>query len=173
MKGALRLVLLSALLAGCERIGYQLEFDRQELQAMVEEQFPLVKRNSFTELTFSAPVVQLDRGERLGLQLDVLASIFGSGPYKGQLALDGQLHYDTEGKAFFLYDARLNRFDLEGLSSGFAQQAEKLAGEMIALYLATQPLYRLDEGTIGGFFAQYTLKSVRVDGGRVLVQLGL
>ena len=108
----------------------------------------------------------------MGLQLDMVASFLGAGPYTGQLAVEGRLHYDPQAKAFFLHQPELSRFDIEELSAGFAGQVEDLAGEMIAAYLAKQPLYRLDTASVGGMLAKYTLKSVRVEQGKVFVEFG-
>ena len=164
-----------ALTAGCgDNLRTTLEFSRDEIQARVEKEFPLKEKNALFALDFSRPQVLLHEGtDRMGLRVDVGASLLGGSAYQGQLELDGRLDYRPEEGAIFLADTRLRQFALEGVSSAYLKQIEAVVGSALKEFLARQPVYALDPDAFGHSLAKLALKSVRVENAKVVAEVGL
>lgn len=174
---ALRCLVLACLIltAGCgDTLRTTVEFSRDEIQERVEKEFPLKEKNALFALDFSRPQVLLHEGtNRMGLVVDVSATLLGSSPYQGQLELDGRLDYRPEEGAIFLVDTHLRRFELQGVSSSYLKQIETVVGSALKEFLERQPVYALDPEAFGHSLAKLALKSVRVENAKVVAEIGL
>jgi hypothetical protein len=171
----LAILLISGVLSiGCSSaLRTTVEFSRDEIQGRIEKKFPFTEKNAFFALTFSAPQVLLERGDRMGLEVDVKAALLGGASYDGHLEVDGRLDYRPEEGAIFLADTRLERFELEGVSTSYLEQIEAVVGSVLKGFLISQPIYQLRQGDFKHSLAKLALKSVRVENGKVVAEVGL
>jgi len=143
--GALALA-ASGLLASCASIvgPRRVELSQARLQAGLERRFPL--RNRLLELfdvQLTRPQVAiLAQSERVGLTLDASVSPpFLRQSWRGTLGLSGRLLLDASQNAVFLTDARVDRFDIEGIDAGRARDLRHAADLLVSQMVRDLAVY--------------------------------
>jgi hypothetical protein len=143
--GALALA-ASGLLASCASIvgPRRVELSQARLQAGLERRFPL--RNRLLEL-FDVQLTHpqlaiLAQSERLGLTLDAAVSPpFLRQSWRGTLGLSGRLLLNGAQNAVFLTDARVDRFDIEGIDAGRARDLRHAADLLVSQLVRDLAVY--------------------------------
>jgi hypothetical protein len=143
--GALALA-ASGLLASCASIvgPRRVELSQARLQAGLERRFPL--RNRLLEL-FDVQLTHpqlaiLAQSERVGLTLDAAVSPpFLRQSWRGTLGLSGRLLLDGAQNAVFLTDARVDRFDIEGIDAGRARDLRHAADLLVSQLVRDLAVY--------------------------------
>jgi hypothetical protein len=143
--GALALA-ASGLLASCASIvgPRRVELSQARLQAGLERRFPL--RNRLLEL-FDVQLTHpqlaiLAQSERVGLTLDASVSPpFLRQSWRGTLGLSGRLLLDGAQNAVFLTDARVDRFDIEGIDAGRARDLRHAADLLVSQLVRDLAVY--------------------------------
>lgn len=137
--GALALA-ATGLLASCASIvgPRRVELTQARLQAGLERRFPL--RNRMLELfdvQLTHPQVVIPgQGERIGLTLDVsVAPPLLRQSWRGTMGVSGRLVLDASRNAVLLTDARVDRFDVDGIdakrSRDLRHAADLLVGQLV------------------------------------------
>ena len=152
----------------------ELVFQRDELQQKIEPKFPLKKKKSLVTTTFSEPNVLLAEGsDRMGIGLDVKVSLPGGKKYHGQVEVDGELEYRPEQGELLVVNSRVRQLHLEEVPSRYHDVVRQLVDKIAELYLSSLPVYRLKQDDFKHSLARLMLKSVRVEGGHLVVEIGL
>jgi len=143
--GALALA-AGGLLASCASIvgPRRVELSQARLQAGLERRFPL--RNRLLEL-FDVQLTHpqlaiMAQSDRVGLTLDASVSPpFLRQSWRGTLGLSGRLLLDASRNAVFLSDARVDRFDIEGIDAGRARDLRHAADLLVSQLVRDLAMY--------------------------------
>lgn len=150
----------------------QVELPLAKLQAGVERRFPLQQRIfELLVVRLASPQVQLlpDTG-RVGLAMDASVSPpFISQSWGGRMVLSGRLYIDAAGSAVRMADARVDRFDFDGIDPARLRQLESVANTLMEKIVSDIPVYsfRADELRFAG--VQFVPTSIRTTASGLVV----
>jgi hypothetical protein len=124
------------LLASCANIvgPRRVELPQARLQAGLERRFPLNNRMlQLFDVQLTHPQLAiLPEIDRVALSLDVsVAPPFLRQSWRGSMALSGHLVLDAARNAVFLTDTHLERFEVEGIDAGHAQDLGRAADLLV------------------------------------------
>lgn len=138
-----------------------------ELQAMVEQQFPLEQRYAelFT-VRLAEPLLGLNaRAQRVALSaaLTIGSPFLAAGLVQGRVALSSALRWDAPARALRLDRPSVESLELQGLPAGDAEHLRRVGAVVAQQLLHDQPLrtFTKEEMTFG-------LKTYQVGGITVL-----
>lgn len=178
--GGLRQALVSCLcaalvLSACSGIySKKIVFTLQELQEKVASEFPLKKRKSLVTVNFLNPRILLSQeSDRIGISLDMEVSAPGLKVVTGHLEADGGLEYRPDSGEFVFTEARVRVFELTDIPRAYARTIEQVGATLVKSYLSELTLYRLKQDNFKHSLAKLVLKSVAVENGEVVVEIGL
>jgi hypothetical protein len=186
------LPLLVLALAGCgaKDLSVSVEVPKDAIQDKVQGKFPLEtsekEGNTPLDLTLSDPVVLLEDGkDRIGLRvkLDARARpLTGPGQfppppavqprYTGTATVFASVRYDQDKKALVLSDPKVTELSVDQLPKETDGPLRLLAEKALAEKFAEQPIPLPGNSALEKAVKSH-LKSVSVNGGRVVVDLGL
>ncbi len=147
---------------------------REDLQREVDRKFPIEKRELVAVVRLSEPRVLLNEGsDRIGLGVTVTLEAPGIKPLSGHIEADGEVHYDPEQGTLFLDYARLEKLEAKGLSERDAKLAQEILNPLLNSALAHIPLYRLNPNDPRQARLRGTVKSLKVESGRVVIKFGV
>lgn len=163
------LALLGVLSIGCAAPGrLNVVLGAEQVERELARSFPVKREASvlFTEL--SEPKVLLTPGtDTLGLRLRASVGVAVL-RLEGQLTVRGRLRFEPADGQFFLDAPEVVAFEVPGLPAAEQPQLFAVVSELTRTFLPTVPLHRLEKGG-----AKLLLKSVRVEDGRVIAELGV
>jgi hypothetical protein len=180
LAGRWRRVLIAGLgialvLGACAGIyGKKIVFTQDELQAKVATKFPLKKRKSLVTVNFLNPRILLTPGsDRIGISLDMEVSAPGLKSVTGHMEADGGLEYRPDSGEFAFTEGRVRAFELSDIPKAYARTIEQVGAKVVKAYLSDLILYRLKPDNFKHSLAKLVLKSVAVENGEVVVEIGL
>ena len=176
MRQALVSCLCAALvLSACSGIySKKIVFTRQELQEKVASEFPLKKRTSLVTVNFLNPRILLSQeSDRIGISLDMEVSAPGFKAVTGHLEADGGLEYRPDSGEFVFTEGRVLTFELADIPTAYSRTIEQVGAKLVKTYLSDLTLYRLKQDNFKHALAKLVLKSVAVENGEVVVEIGL
>ena len=139
-----------------------------DLQQKVAERFPLEKRVSIAKLALENPRVRLvEDDDRLAVDLDAAVRV-GPFSYPGRVGVIGDLAFDADAKVLYLENAEVTTIDIRDLPVEYEDDVRDVATALLRTHLEATPVHRLKEGKEKMF-----VKSIDVDDGRLLVEVGL
>lgn len=161
---------------------YVLAISEDQIVEKLNQKFPFEKNYFFfLNLHFSNPRLSLEEGsDRIRFGCDVHSNIKVDvnheripGPLGGTALLSGQLRYEASEGAFFLDRPLVEKLDIAGLPSRYAERVNSAASKMAAEYLTRAPIYRLKSSDVKHAAARLVLKKVVVSNKKLLITLGV
>ena len=151
---------------------------QQQIEQKLADKLPLTKTYFiFFKVTLDKPRVQLREGtDRVQAGMDITLNLQipgSSAPLGGSVDVSAGLRYDPKAAAFFLTDPVVEQLHLQGLPSQYADIARAAVTQALLAYYAEHPIYTLSTNRIDQLAARMALKSVVVEGGELVVTLGL
>jgi hypothetical protein len=136
----------TGLLASCATIigPRRVELSQARLQAGLARRFPLHNRLlDLFEVKLAQPQVEImAQSERVGLTLDVSVSPpFLRQSWSGTMALSGRLVLDASRNAVFLTDARVDRFEVNGIDAGRSRELRHAADLLVSQLVRDLAVY--------------------------------
>ncbi len=153
---------------------YTLSITQKELQAMIEIWFPVTQATAIGDVKLSSPKIRLpnDSG-RINFAVNINLDMPDQYTAAGNGVIDGELDYNAERGEFYLREPRLLNLKVDGLPSSYDAIVLSVINDLARQQLPLIVVYRLDKEEIGQASVRRTLKSVRVQKGRLLMELGL
>lgn len=139
-----------------------------ELERELARSFPVKREASVLFLELAEPKVVLERGADdivLKLRASVGVAILR---LEGTLSVKGRLRYQARDGFFFLDHPEVISFEVPGLPVAEAPRVLGVVNDIVHTVLPTAPIHHLESGT-----ARMLLKSVRVEDGRIIAELGV
>ncbi len=153
-------------------VAYTVELTRDQVQAAVEQYFPVEHATSYAALTLYRPVILLEKtSDRIGLEFTLLADVPGVMTRKGRGAIDGDLEYRQETGEFYLHDPKVRRVEVDDCPPDIAASIEEIVRELTRQAFPVILVYKLKDDDIGQKMAKRILSSVTVSSGKLLVEL--
>jgi hypothetical protein len=145
--------------------------DRDELQSRIEPSFPIEQELSLLHVALEHPRVVLEEHrDRIGIDLDVRAGL-GVFEKTGRIGVTGRLTYDPDVATVYLVDPEIAQLEIPGLDEERTGKVKEVIARALSTGLARIPIHTL-EGP-AEVKVRPLLRSVTVQGGRVLVELGV
>ena len=175
----------SMLLLSCSgKLTKTLTFTRDEIQAKVEEKFPIERTATIVNLELTNPDIVLENGSnRIGLKADATAKLPGSGlagligmggnSHTGSVYIEGDVDYGPEEGTFYFTNGKIKELKIEGLPEQLSGPISKLADAAASNNLNKVPLFTLNEKDMKERAAKFFLKKARVRDGKLEVIVGL
>jgi len=153
---------------------YTLTMTQKELQVMTEVWFPIRQATAIGEVTLSSPKILLPRdSDRIGFSVNVLLEMPDQYIARGKGVIDGELDYSAERGEFYLRDPQLVKLTVDGLPPSYDDIVLSVINNLTHQQLPLIVVYKLDKQSLAQAPILGTLKSVRVQKGQLLVEIGL
>jgi uncharacterized protein DUF1439 len=167
----LPLICIALLLAGCGSVEKSITIPRTTIQEMVDQKFPYDKNAVVARFTLTSPEIYLS-DPNIGMKLKYSANLFNK-EIAGMVDFNGKITYRPEEAAFYMTDFDIVEITVD--QANFSHQDKLKAGilKVVNNYLDGYPVYRLNQDDYKQNLGKVLLKSVRVKGDNVLVDLGL
>lgn len=154
---ALGVLALAGLVSSCATfVGPRdVEIPLYKLQAGLDRRFPLDNRMlELFDVRLSRPQLSmLPENDRVGLTMAAeIAPPFLKQSFTGSVAFSGRLYVDPARSAVFMTDARVDRFELDGVAASAQRQFTKLANFAMENVTRDVPVYsfRMEDLRYGG-----------------------
>ena len=175
------LALLSVLLlAACSSIGTSvllgrdIAFTTPQLQAQLDRKFPRDYHKLGGLLSFSLlnPALSLPGGGRLHLEFDIGMGGPGASPRtpSGHFAIESGLRFDPGTRGLHMDQPEIVSVDVPAMGGVMNDNARTLLNGWLLDYARQEPIYRLDDSTIGRMAAR-KIERVDIDPGTVTIRL--
>jgi hypothetical protein len=135
--GAMATVLAAgALLASCASLTgpRRIELSESRLQSGLERRFPLHNRMlQLFDVQLTGPRLAIQpQSDRVALTMDVsVAPPFLRQSWSGTMTLSGHLYVDAARSGVFMADAHVDRFDIQGMDGGRANELGRAADALM------------------------------------------
>lgn len=164
-----------------------LTFTRDEIQAKVEEKFPIKRKAAVVTMVLSDPNIVLENGsDKIGLKSVVKAELpvsglaeigqivgLGGDSHKGSIFVEGEVEYEPVEGTFYFTKGKIRELSIEGFPEQVKQPITELANLAVKNDLAKVPLFTLNEKDMKERAAKFFLKKVQIKDGKLEVIVGL
>ena len=162
-------------LFGCkETFRRKVAFTAAELQAKIAPKFPLTRQATLAKVVLHAPEVLLNADSprvTLRTEMEIVPPLGRA--YRGMMAFDAGVDYKADKGEFYLVDSRISGLDLKEVPGRYQALAHELANQVLSRYLEQLAVYRLDPDDFEESLAKLVLKKVVIEGGRLVLHIGL
>ena len=177
---ALVLLVFVGLLAACSSLGSavllgrDIAFTAPQLQAQLDRKFPrdYQKLGGLVSFTLLNPRLSLPGGGRLKLDFDVGIGGMGNASRdpSGHFALESGLRFDAGTRGLHMDDPRIVSVDVPALGGAMNDSARSMLNSWLLDYAREEPVYSLDDTTLGSMAAR-KLSRVDIDSGQITLRL--
>lgn len=170
------LLLISAVLSGCGSglLRKEIVFTQADLQSKVEKSFPVNKKKRLVKVELSNPDILLAAGsERIGMRLQIAAALPGMGTVTGSAEADGVLVYLSDQGKIAITNTKLRQLEIGEVPSAYRETVEAIAASLTQRYLSDVTVYTLNQDEFKESLAKLILRTMAVEDGRVVVEIGL
>lgn len=152
----------------------QVDIPLYKLQAGLDRRFPINNRMlELFDVRLSQPqLAMLPEADRVGLSMEAeIAPPFLKHAYTGSVAFSGRLYVDPSRSAVFMSDARVDRFELDGVDASASRQFTKVANVLMDEVVRDTPVYsfRMEDLRFGG--VQYVPTRIATNDAGLVVTL--
>ena len=152
----------------------EIVFTQADLQSKVEKSFPVKKKKKLVKVELSNPDILLAAGsERIGMRLDIAAGLPGMGTVTGSAEADGDLVYRSEEGKIAITNSKLRQLDIGEIPSAYRKTVEAVAASLTRMYLSDVTIYTLNQDEFKESLAKLILRTIAIEDGRVVVEIGL
>ena len=151
---------------------WTVELTEADLQAKIDRRLPIEKQKLLFTVLVSALKVELSEGsERIGMvaDMEIKSPHLSSG--KGRAWLDGTLRYESSEGSFYFQQTEVREVKFENIPAKYHGLLRELLQHAVQRRLAETPVYQLDENKTKQQLAKALLKSVKVIGGKLVLEL--
>jgi hypothetical protein len=174
------LLACAGLLAACSSLGSSvllgrdISFGAPQLQAQLDRRFPrdFSKLGGLVQVTLLNPRLSLPGGGRLRLDFDLGLGGLGNASRSpaGRFALESGLRFDLGSRGLHLDQPRIVSVDVPQLGGAMNDNARGLLNDWLQDYARDEPVYRLDDTSLGQIAAR-RIQRVDIDPGVVTLRM--
>lgn len=173
--GILLVVTLASALLLTGNIRHTVTLSAAEIQSALQRKFPVDKQELIFTAHFTDPTVSIDStSEKVTLGLATKISALGITAATGKVEATGAVRYEPKTGELFLDSPVVTVRDLTliRLSEREKPKASKFIEQGLQEYFAHMPIYRLNDKDSKFVFARRVLKSMKIQDGKLEVELG-
>ena len=151
---------------------YTVTVTEADLEANVSEYFPLESDTPLYHLQLFRPVVTLNaKTNRVGLNVDFSIEVPDQYQARGSAYIDGEIGYNADNGEFYLREPALVSMSANDLPDQYTGMIRDALNLFARRSLPVVVLYRLDRNDPREAVMLRTLKSVKVEGGKLLIEV--
>lgn len=153
---------------------YTFEISAKDLEKRLLTTFPIKKKASIFVFKISDPEVVFppDKSSHIGISMTLKVSILGLFAAKGRGLVLGEIDYSPEQGAFYFFDPEIQELEIKGLRRSHQTEVKELFEGIVQAALSEMCVYQFNTKDRKQAIAKRLLKSVRVEDGRLKIQLG-
>ena len=170
------MLLIFVVLSACSSslLRKEIVFTQADLQSKVEKSFPVKKKKEFVKVELSNPDILLAAGsERIGMRMQIAVALPGMGTVSGAMEADGDLVYRSDEGKIAITNTRLRQLDIEEVPSAYQKTVEAIAASLAKRHLSDVTVYTLNQDDFKESLAKLILRTIAVEDGRVVVEIGI
>ncbi len=174
------MLLLIGLLAGCSSLGSSvllgrdIHFTAPQLQAQLDRKFPrdYRKLGGLVSISLLNPRLSLPGGGRLQLEFDIGLAGTGGGSRNpsGHFSVESGLRFDAATHGLHMDNPEIVNVNVPSLGGVMNGTARGMLNNWLLDYAREEPVYRLDDSTIGRIAAR-RIERVDIDSGVITLKL--
>ena len=156
-------------------IRHTITLSAAEIESNLRSKFPVDKSELIFKAHFNDPTVAIDQvSGQITLGLATKVTSLGYTVTTGKVEATGAVRYEPKSGEFFLDSPTVRVVDLTlvRLAERDKPKAEKLVERGLQEFFSKMPIYRLDDKDSKFVFARRVLKSMKVQNGKLEVELG-
>ncbi|MEO5963515.1 MAG: hypothetical protein ABIO75_00950 [Thermomonas sp.] len=152
-------IILASVLAACSSLGSavllgrDISFTAPQLQSQLDRKFPrdYKKLGGLVSISLLNPRLSLPGGGRLQLDFDLGVAGMGSSSRNGSghFALQSGLRFDPGTRGLHLDNPEIVNVDVPALGGAMNGTARSMLNNWLLDYAREEPVYRLDDSTLG------------------------
>lgn len=151
-----------------------IRLDQADLQTRMERAFPYDTTRARTRVVLENPEVLLEAGgDRIGLALDIRVDPPLMDEVASRATVTGAVRYERDETSLYLDDPRITELQIGELQPQNTERVRDAAEPVVRGALRFFPIYRLERRTLRELAAEHVLRSLTVEDGYLLVELGL
>ena len=155
-------------------LGRDITFSAPQLQAQLDRKFPRDYKKLGGLLNFSLmnPRLSLPPGGRLHLEFDIGMGGPGNNPRSpaGRFAIESGLRFDAGTRGLHMDQPQIVSVDVPALGGVMNDSARSMLNSWLLDYAREEPVYRLDDTTLGRM-ASRRIQRVDIDPGTITLRL--
>lgn len=169
-----------SLLAGCSSLGSSvllgrdIHFTAPQLQAQLDRKFPrdYRKLGGLVSISLLNPRLSLPGGGRLSLEFDIGMGGMGNSSRNpaGHFVVESGLRFDAGTRGLHMDNPEIVNVDVPALGGVMNGSARAMLNSWLLDYAREEPVYRLDDSTIGRIAAR-RIERVDIDTGVITLKL--
>ena len=177
---ALLVLAFAGLLAACSSMGTSALFGRDiaftapQLQSQLDRNFPrdYKKLGGLVAFSLLNPRLSLPGGGRLHLEFDIGMGGPGNNPRSpaGRFAIESGLRFDSGTRGLHMDQPQIVSVDVPALGGVMNDSARSMLNSWLLDYAREEPVYRLDDTTLGRM-ASRRIQRVDIDPGTITLRL--
>ncbi len=153
---------------------YTVELTRQQVQEAVDGYFPVKHITPLVMLTAHNPQVSLmQKSNRIGLEISVLANVPGILTGEGRGLIDGDLEYRHQTGEFYLRDPKIKSLELYDMPAEVTASVRLALQQLMRQSLPVMLVYKLQDNDLKQKMAKSVLSSVAVRKGKLILELSV
>lgn len=156
---------------------YVVELTEPQLQAQLDQIFPIEKSYLIFALRLFEPQVHLVEGaDRVTFGVKAALNVRLEGEPKnlgGEGAITAGLEYNPKDYSFYLHDPRLERLEVQGIPVKHVEAVNALAERLARTRINRLPVYTLSRDDLKQVAARLVLKGLVVRDEKLVITLGL
>ena len=174
------MLVLLGLLAGCSSLGSSvllgrdIQFTQPQLQSQLERRFPrdYQKLGGLVSVTLLNPRLSLPGSGRLQLEFDIGLAGMGGGSRdpSGHFIVQSGLRFDAGTRGLHMENPEIVNVNVPALGGAMNGTARSMLNSWLLDYARDEPVYRLDDSTLGRIAAN-RIGRIDIDTGIITLKL--
>lgn len=165
------LVLLS--FAGVSQASFVTNLTDVQIQAILQNYFPLREYASIARIALLEPKVQLEKDHQdIVLMIPVEANITGDALRQGHVTLLVNVNYQSASGDLFLSNPRLQQFEMPGVDDKVLAELREIIIAMGKSSLPLVRIYTVNETDLNHSLAKSALKDFQVEENQIRLEFG-
>lgn len=159
---------------------HKIVLTQKQIQAKLDEKFPVSKIKYFIEFTFNEPKVLLKDGSD---RIDFLVNVFIKTPlismdkkeirneFNGQVNVECKLYYVPDTGYFHLNRLEIKKMEIKEIPEKYNKKINTFIKPFIERYVDSHPIYKLNPKNFKQEIARVLLKKVYVENNNLIILL--
>lgn len=147
-----------------------------QIKAELQKKFPYERRELVAAIRFLDPDFKIDATtSRVTFAISIQAAAIGTKPIQERATAEGSLRYESSTGDLFLDSSKVTLVDSLNPKPREDKKntlVEDIIEKALTEYLSRKPLYRLSDRDSKTIAARRALRSIRIEDGDILIELG-
>ncbi|MDH5737637.1 MAG: DUF1439 domain-containing protein [Gammaproteobacteria bacterium] len=168
------IVVIVAVLYSSISMGYTVKISESQLQEKVSAMIPMERKKYFVTVVIDNALVKLSEDDD-SISLENSLSVIAPGNVSGtgKIMIKGAVRYEKEEGAFYLDRLEVISLESPDIPTALLPKVKNIVQIAAAEWMEKHPIYRLQDGNLKHSIAKSFLKSVSVENGELVIEMGI